>query len=79
VGRIALDRGTSVSLRCLPEAILVEANDPRGGAVTWLTHRIEVRQHSGIHRIYRDGLCVTDLNDAVVVKHDPHAVRRFDV
>lgn len=79
VGRRALDPGTSVSLRCLPEAILVEAIDPRGQTVTWLTGRVEVRQHSGIHRIYRDGLCVTDLNDSVVVEHDPEAVRRFDV
>ncbi len=78
VGRRALDPGTSVSLRCLPEAILVEAIDPRGQAVTWLGDRVEVRQHSGIHRIYRDGLCVTDLSDAVVVEHDPEAVRRFD-
>lgn len=78
-GRRALDSGTSVTLRCLPETILVQAADPRGETVTWFAGRVEIRQHAGIHRIYRDGLCVTDLNEAMLIEHDPAAVRRFDV
>lgn len=71
-----LQPGTSISLRCLPETILVEAITPRGETVTWLTGQLQVRQQSGIHRIYRDGLLVTDLAETLIVQHDSNGLRR---
>ena len=76
VGTRPLRPGTSIRFRCLPDAILVEASDSRGETVTWLRQHVEVRQYSGIHRVDRDGISVTDLKDTMIVRHDPRAVRR---
>jgi len=77
MGARDLPPGTSISLQCLPEAILAKAIDPRGEAVTWLARQVEVRQHCGIHRIFRDGLCVTDLDQTMIVQHDPQGLGRL--
>lgn len=71
-----LVHGTSVKLRCLPEAMLVEAIDPHGDATSWLTSTAEIQQHSGLHTIYRDGLCITDLDQALAIHHDPTGLHR---
>jgi hypothetical protein len=68
--------GTSVSIRCLPETILVEAIHHFGDAVTWFTERLQIRQRVGLHRIYRDGLSITDLDEILTVHHDPKGLRR---
>lgn len=66
-----LVKGSSVSLRCLPEAMLVEAIDSHGEATSWLVSTAEIQQQSGLHTIYRDGLCITDLDQALAIRHDP--------
>jgi hypothetical protein len=69
-----LPPGTSIKIRCLPEALLVEAISIHGTATTWLTGSIEVVQRAGLHRVFRDGLSVADLNAGVRIDHEPGAL-----
>lgn len=71
----SLRPGAAISVRTLPEVMLVEAVDVHGSAETWLTQRMDVRQIAGLHRIHRDALCVTDLTDRLTVHHEPRALR----
>lgn len=74
-----LEPGTSISVRCLPETMLVEAIDHRGDVVTWFASRAQVRRNVGLHRVYRDGLSITDLDEGPTVHHDPKGLRRHIV
>jgi hypothetical protein len=71
----SLPSGTSVQIRCLPEALLVEAIGIHGTATTWLAGSIEVIQRAGLHRVFRDGLSVADLDAGVRIDHEPGALR----
>lgn len=70
-----LPPGSSVSIRCLPEALIVEAIDSHGPATTWLASSVEITQQAGLHCVFRDGLPVADLDPAVRIDHDPGSLR----
>lgn len=69
-----LPPGTSVKIRCLPEALLVEAIGIHGTETTWLSRSVEVVQRAGLHRVFRDGLSVADLDNGVRIDHRPGAL-----
>ncbi|MBU2697665.1 hypothetical protein [Pimelobacter sp. 30-1] len=71
----SLPPGTSVQIRCLPEALLVEAIGIHGTATTWLAGTIEVIQRAGLHRVFRDGRSVADLGAGLRVDHLPSSLR----
>lgn len=68
--------GTSTSIRCLPETMLVEAIHHGGDAVSWFADRVWIRERFGLHRVYRDGLSITDLGVVLAVRHDPRGLRQ---
>lgn len=70
-----LPSGTSIDMRCMSGGILIEAIDPRGVATTWLGRTVEVRQHAGIHRVFRDGLPIADLAPGMRVDYDEAALQ----
>ena len=71
-----LATGSSVKIRPLPDASIVEVADPKGESSTWLCETVEIRQRAGIHRIFRDGLSVADLPKSLKIHHRSLGLRR---
>jgi len=69
-----LPSGTSVRIRCLPEVLLIEAIGIHSDATTWLAGSLEITQRAGLHRVFRDGLSVADLDDGLRIEHLPGAL-----
>jgi hypothetical protein len=68
--------GSTVSVRALADALQVEAVAPGGRCQTWTADAVEIRQLAGLHPVYRDGVCICDLEDRLLVQHEPGALRR---
>jgi hypothetical protein len=71
-----LATGSTVKVRPLPDASIVEATDPQGASSTWLCETVEIRQRAGIYRIFRDGLSVADLPKSLKIHHRSLGLRR---
>lgn len=71
----ALPVGTSVSVRCLTDSLMVETIDRHGEPTAWHSSSVEIQQRTGVHRVFRDGLSVADLGWGMRIEHDRSALR----
>lgn len=64
------ERGAAVVATVLPETMLVRGSTPGGPDSQWMTSRLSVRRLDGLFPVTRDGLCVSDLQEAIDICHD---------